>query len=499
MTKKKSTKRALISSLLILAMCFTMLAGTTFAWFTDSVTSANNIIKSGKLDMEVQYYDAGDPANNVAPSWKALGDTVKLFDDAALYEPGYTQVAYIKVKNVGTLALKYQLAANIVSETAGVSAAGEFKLSDYLMFGTVENADIYATREAARDAVSANAKALKELNANNAGDLLADAESGIIALVIYMPETVGNEANYTTTQPQIALGINVVATQKDYEADGFDDQYDAAAAFPGVTPVANAADVATAVAPLANAATAGDEPVSIALTEDVEDITGIVTQSGADLTVDLGNNELTVATPVGSTGTETLGMQVLKGSTVTLENGTFAPASSSVKMLINNYSTLNLKDVTLDGTNLNGTYTLSNNCGNVTISGNTNILTSGAGKVAFDLWYGMSPVYDEGIRVTFDDTFTGTVDGDIEYGAANAGAARNPDWKDSTVLVIKGNGTFNGQFKSGNTATIGADLAGANITVYSGNFKYEVPAAFLATGSTQAYDANTGYYVVTAA
>ena len=57
MPNKKITRRALLTSMLSLLLCFAMLVGTTFAWFTDSVTSANNIIKSGILDVELTYSD----------------------------------------------------------------------------------------------------------------------------------------------------------------------------------------------------------------------------------------------------------------------------------------------------------------------------------------------------------------------------------------------------------------------------------------------------------
>ena len=60
MTNKKNTRRALFMSALSLILCFAMLMGTTFAWFTDSVTSANNIIKSGNLDVELYYSVMGN-------------------------------------------------------------------------------------------------------------------------------------------------------------------------------------------------------------------------------------------------------------------------------------------------------------------------------------------------------------------------------------------------------------------------------------------------------
>ncbi len=47
MTTKKSTKSALLSSVLATVLCVAMLVGTTFAWFTDSVTSGK--IKSSQV------------------------------------------------------------------------------------------------------------------------------------------------------------------------------------------------------------------------------------------------------------------------------------------------------------------------------------------------------------------------------------------------------------------------------------------------------------------
>ena len=55
MAKTKNTKCALIMSALSLIMCISMLIGSTFAQFTDSVTSANNVIQSGTLDVVLEY------------------------------------------------------------------------------------------------------------------------------------------------------------------------------------------------------------------------------------------------------------------------------------------------------------------------------------------------------------------------------------------------------------------------------------------------------------
>jgi predicted ribosomally synthesized peptide with SipW-like signal peptide len=55
--RRSSTKSALFTSFMAVVLCCAMLLGTTFAWFTDTVTTTNNIIQSGALDVEFKYYD----------------------------------------------------------------------------------------------------------------------------------------------------------------------------------------------------------------------------------------------------------------------------------------------------------------------------------------------------------------------------------------------------------------------------------------------------------
>ena len=87
MTNSKTTKRALFSSVMALLLCFTMLLGTTFAWFTDSAVSGNNIIKTGNLDMKLSYKPYG--VENT--TWTEVDESTVLFGKDALYEPGYTE------------------------------------------------------------------------------------------------------------------------------------------------------------------------------------------------------------------------------------------------------------------------------------------------------------------------------------------------------------------------------------------------------------------------
>ena len=99
MNNKKATKRALLTSVMALVMCVVMLVGTTFAWFTDTASTGVNKIQSGNLDVKLMY-------STDMQTWKEATDQTKLFDDNALWEPGYTQVVYLKVVNAGNLALK---------------------------------------------------------------------------------------------------------------------------------------------------------------------------------------------------------------------------------------------------------------------------------------------------------------------------------------------------------------------------------------------------------
>ena len=226
MTNARNTKKSLSVSILALLLCFSMLMGTTFAWFTDSVASENNVIKSGNLDIELEYWN-GTEWVDVAGRSDILTNT--------LWEPGVTEVAYLRVANAGSLALKYQLGVNIVSETEGVNVAGEtFKLSDYINFGIIENVNgetgAYADRNAALEAVTDEQKISAGYTKASA---MASGDELYLALVVYMPTEVGNVANHNGINiPEINLGIQIVATQMTAENDSFGSDYDNGAFIP---------------------------------------------------------------------------------------------------------------------------------------------------------------------------------------------------------------------------------------------------------------------------
>ena len=219
--KNKSTKHALLASILSIVMCFAMLIGSTFAWFTDEVKSGMNKIVAGNLDVELEYSLDGT-------TWTAVDETTNMFKEDALWEPGYTEVVYLRVSNVGSLALKYQFGINVADKFIGKTADDkDIDLSDFIEFGVVETEAIFADRAAARAAVNGNTALISAGYSSAEGHLIAGDKSNILALVVYMPETVDNAANYAgDNQPSINLGIKLVATQDAVENDSFGDDYD---------------------------------------------------------------------------------------------------------------------------------------------------------------------------------------------------------------------------------------------------------------------------------
>ena len=225
MTNRKSVKRALVASIMAIMLCAVMLVGTTFAWFTDTASSGLNKIVSGNLDVELE--SSTDMVN-----WEKVTADTKLFKDDTLWEPGHTEVVYLKVVNVGKLALKYEVNTNSYDLERGKNADGKFFYIDkYLKIGLAETGTAFTDRSAALAAIADNEQTLsKELQISKDWTVLeAGAESNPFAVVLHMPTTVGNEANNVQSwrKPSVkGLGLIVNATQATVESDGYGKDYD---------------------------------------------------------------------------------------------------------------------------------------------------------------------------------------------------------------------------------------------------------------------------------
>ena len=228
MMKSKTTKRALLSSVVALFLCFTMLLGTTFAWFTDSVVSGSNVIIAGNLDIDVEY-TLGNKDDNGNLIWKDLDKATDLFKKG-LWEPGHTEVVALRITNNGTLALKYAANMNIAEETIGKTKDGaDIVLSKILTVSTRygDATMVETVFSGENNMLYEEAKLFKEGNILGYDMPLLSGETQYLFVKVDMAETIGNEANHNGTNiPEIKFGVNVLASQYTHEQDSFGKDYD---------------------------------------------------------------------------------------------------------------------------------------------------------------------------------------------------------------------------------------------------------------------------------
>ena len=223
----KSTKKLLLHSALSLILCISVLIGTTFAWFTDSVTSGSNIIKSGNLDIEMYWTE--DPAEG----WHNVEDdqykTIFSYDN---WEPGYTEVKYIKLVNNGSLALNYQLAITPEAEVGKLAEViqvyyenGEAQLSDRDDVTNMNSLGFLNNVLNGGSVVGGTIMAEGQVHPTN------PVKETVITLAMNMITTAGNDYQSETAGE---FSITAVATQAMHETDSFGSDYDANAQFPPV-------------------------------------------------------------------------------------------------------------------------------------------------------------------------------------------------------------------------------------------------------------------------
>ena len=218
MKRKNTTRNALFTSIMSLLLCVSMMVGTTFAWFTDSVVSGNNVIAAGNLDIDL--YNDG----NKVTSQTNLFDGVK-------WEPGVVDYENFTIKNEGNLALLYNFAMNWGSYNTLEGRS----LTEILKVAMVDG-HVSGDRAAAIAAGEAAGWAALD-SWSFKGEMTTKDETKDFALIIYW-EPSDNDNNYNVQngketsdgQPlYVNLGINLQATQKMHEEDSFGKDYDSLA------------------------------------------------------------------------------------------------------------------------------------------------------------------------------------------------------------------------------------------------------------------------------
>lgn len=208
--RKPYKKIAVVLSLCAMLLWLAMGTGASLAWFRDTSPTVKNVFNFGELKLEVSHRTAtGD--------YEPVDADVAIFDDKALYEPGYVQVAYLKVKNVGTVPFDLQAAVNVTSYTTATNVfGGTFQLQEYLLFGLISAPTEQEMMTQLADRSKARAVADTPLNTYEAElPSLNAGQELYVALVIAMPESVGNVANYRgNVIPTVELGVIITANQQ---------------------------------------------------------------------------------------------------------------------------------------------------------------------------------------------------------------------------------------------------------------------------------------------
>ena len=321
-------------------------------------------------------------------------------------------------------------------------------------------------------------------------DLLPDGGSGNGTITLTLPVPAESKDTtlyvwYAVEQGSSVMYVDRVATYSSGTDVTFNvghlSRYDLLSSEPDETAVASITNSAGTqyYESLGDAIDKVGENETITLIKNIPDAEGIAVPSKKKFTVDFNGFTYTLTGPgAGSTNTETNGFQLLKESTITFKNGTIRIAENANKIMriIQNYADLTLENMQFYAQNQVGgeNYALSFNNGNITFKGNTSIYTTRDDTIAFDVCKFSS--YPSA-KVTFDNSYTGTINGQIVYDSSDA---------ETHSLTINGNGQFGGISKTSGSAVI------PNITVKGGTFANSV--AGIAKTPTYEVDKNTGSY-----
>ena len=290
MKSKKAVRSALGMSVLSIALCAAMLIGTTFAWFTDTASTAVNKIQAGTLDVALEMEES--EGKWVSAEGKTL-DFVKSPDAPAgeelLWEPGCTyNLPALRVVNNGNLALKYMI------KFTGIK--GDAKLNEAIVW-TVKNTGDTATGDSSDVVVPATDTQLAQYK------LLPEQAAHELTISGHMKESAGNEYQGLSID---GISITVYATQYTYESDSKDNQYDKDSAYKGSQEFTSGTHVLDKGGVALN-------PGEIAVK---------ASGAGTNVTINGGYYD-------GGSGGNNQCVHVANGATVTIQGGTFTVGSDA--------------------------------------------------------------------------------------------------------------------------------------------------------------------------
>ena len=347
MTNRKSTKRALLGSIMAMVLCLAMLIGATFAWFTDTASTGVNKITSGNLDVEIVNKE-GEKVTSL--KWvKAEGAAA----ESVLWEPGCRyQLEPFQIVNNGNLALKYKLVITGLTGDADLLKVIQFTY-------TIGDETLDLAGEGHLTAKGTDGAKSQPITITGAMDTAAGNE--------YMNKKLDN------------ISITVVATQDTVESDSFGTQYDKDAEYPVAVTTGDELQA------IVNNATA---PVNIVLANSIT-TNNFVIPEDKDVTLDLNGRTVTNAeshtilnkghlTLKDSSADKSGQIISLKGNTAALRNGD------------NAVCVVEGGTISRDGANGN-TWHVVENFGKMTFNGGEVVLKNGNGFAITNGWNYFDP------------------------------------------------------------------------------------------------------------
>ena len=366
----------LLALALVLLISVGTLAGSTIAWFTDSVTSSGNKIQAGELKVDIELLQENDNGEDEWVSLREYPDT-KVFNYDR-WEPGFTQVETLKIKNIGNLALEYELhvlpgADAVKNEETGESLAEAIDV--YMAFGKKDPTSFSEISEANGwwkcDTLSEMIAAEKGFTqgvmlAKEEGKDAGLVEKGIMreectcTIALHMQEEAGNEFQGLSLG---TVGFKLTAKQYTKEEDSFGPNYDKnAESDSGMLEgnnntfiVYNADGMEDAIAKIVSIEDNSPAVVSLAKDISTEDGAAIHSQAATtDITINGNGNTITsTASSVdafqwegGTIPAMSTMFSSADGSTVTVNDLSFSGTMSAVMLghyqnaTYNNYNTV---------------------------------------------------------------------------------------------------------------------------------------------------------------
>lgn len=207
MNERKATKRALLTSITALVMCVVMLAGTTFAWFTDTASTNVNKIQAGNLDVALEMLDGTNWVTAEGKTLEFKKADAATSGEKVLWEPGAEyKLPELKIVNNGNLALKYEIAITGAVDADGDNNLDSMKLLNVLKFksvvGSTTEENVYGKTIATGTLYTKDAEQIIQLSAKmdeNAGNgYMNMALSNITVTVKAMQASFEHDSNGNT-------------------------------------------------------------------------------------------------------------------------------------------------------------------------------------------------------------------------------------------------------------------------------------------------------------